>query len=120
MIFLAENQQWRWNGSFLENGDGRWTSPHNWTLPSINATGIIRNAVTGKVLGIASDEIKVEEQNLDNSTGQMWNIAPGDPSDCPSWGCYYNVSDYIKIINPASGKLLTALAAFDLRVLGII
>ena len=50
--FLAENQQWRWNGDLLENGDGRWTSSHHWTLPSINAPGIIRNADTGMVLGI--------------------------------------------------------------------
>ena len=40
------------NGGLLENGDGRWTSCHHWTLPSTNATGIIRNADTGKVLGI--------------------------------------------------------------------
>ena len=89
-------------------------------MPSINATGIIRNADTGKVLGIASNEIKVEEQNLDNSTGQMWQIALVDPSDCGSLnGCYHNVSGYFNIINPASGKLLTSLAAFDLRVFGM-
>ena len=62
---------------------------------------------------------QVEWQKFDNSTGQMWKIALVDPSDCGQWGCYYNVSDYINIINPASGKLLTALAAFDLRLLGI-
>ena len=117
--FLAENQQWKWNKGLLENGEGRWTSPHNWILPSINATGIIRNADTGKVLGIASDEIKVEEQNLDNSTRQIWKIVSVDPSDCGSQGCYYNVTGYFNIINPASGKLLAALAAFDLRVLGM-
>ena len=47
----------------------------------------------------------------------MWKIASVDPSDCASWG-YCNFSDYINIINPTTGKLLTALAAFDLRVLG--
>ena len=61
---------------------------------------------------------QVEEQKMDNSTGQMWTIALVDPSDCGLFGCQYNVSDYINIINPASGKLLTALAAFDLRLLG--
>ena len=64
------------------------------------------------------DLSKVEEQKLDNSSAQMWTIALVDPSDCGQWGCYYNVSDYINIIHPLSGKLLTALAAFDLRVLG--
>ena len=65
------------------------------------------------------DQTQVEEQKLDNSTDQKWKIVPVDPSDCGSWGCYYNVSGYFNIINPASGKLLTALAAFDLRILGI-
>ena len=63
-------------------------------------------------------QTQVEEQELDNSTGQIWKIALVDPSDCGHWGCYYNVSDYVNIINPASGKLLTALAAFDFRALG--
>ena len=117
--FLAQNQKWKGNGSLLANGDGRWISSHNWTLPSINTTGIIRNADTGKVLGIASDEIKVEEQNLDNSSGQIWKIALVDQSYCGLQGCYYDVTGYFNIINPASGKLLTALAAFDLRILGI-
>ena len=56
---------------------------------------------------------------MDNSTGQMWKIASVDPADCAPWGCYYNVTDYFNIINPTTGKLLTALAAFDLRILGI-
>ena len=56
MKFLAENRQWRWNGSLLQNGDGRWTSSHHWTLPSINATGIIRNVDTGMVLGIVDTD----------------------------------------------------------------
>ena len=70
----------------LENANGIWTSSHNWILPFINATGVIRNTDTGMVLGIASDKIKVEEQKLDNSTGQMWKIALLDPSDCNQWG----------------------------------
>ena len=40
----------------LQNGDGRWTSSHNWTLPSINETGVIRNADTGMVLGIVDTD----------------------------------------------------------------
>ena len=88
-------------------------------MPFINTTGVIRNADTGKVLGIASDGIKVEEQKLDTNSGQMWKIALVDPSICEVWPCVYNVSGYFNIINPASGKLLTALAAFDLRVIGI-
>ena len=68
---------------------------------------------------LSIDQTQVEEQKLVNSTGQMWKIALVDPSDCAYWGCYYNVSGYFNIINPASGKLLTALAAFDLRILGI-
>ena len=91
---------------------------HNWKLPSLNAIGIIRNADTGKVLGIEVDGTKVEEQKFDNSTGQMWKIALVDPSDCVM-DCFYNSSSYFTIENPASGKLLTALAAFDLRVHGI-
>ena len=111
--FLAQNQKWKGNGSLLENGDGRWTSSHNWTLPSINTTGIIRNADTGKVLGIASNGIKVEEQKMNNSTGQIWKIALVAPSDCSVLECYFTIE------NLATGKLLTALAAFDLRVQGI-
>ena len=65
------------------------------------------------------DQTQVEEQILDNSTGQMWKLVPVDPSDCAWWGCYYNVSGYFNIINPTTGKLLTAPAAFDLRILGI-
>ena len=68
---------------------------------------------------LSIDQTQVKEQLFDNSTGQMWKIVPVDPSNCAEWGCYYNVSGYFNIINPASGKLLTALAAFDLRVLGI-
>ena len=51
-LFTAENQHWRWNGGSLQNGDGRWTSSHHWTFPSTNATGVIKNADTGMVLGI--------------------------------------------------------------------
>ena len=87
-------------------------------MPSLNAIGIIRNADTGKVLGIEIDGTKVEEQKFDNSTGQMWKIALVDPSDCVR-DCYYDLSGYFNIVNQASGKLLTALAPFDLRVLGI-
>ena len=65
MKFLAENRQWRWNGSLLQNGDGRWTSSHHWTLPSINATGVIRNADTGMVLGIVDrDRGEYEPDNM--------------------------------------------------------
>ena len=47
------------------NGDGRWTSSHHWTLPSINATGIIRNADTGMVLGIVDrDSGEYEPNNM--------------------------------------------------------
>ena len=113
MFISAENQQWRWNGILLENGDGRWTSPYKWNLPS--TTGIIKNVETGMVLGLGLEYppaagfrngINVEEQILDNSTGQMWNISRVD------------TSDFFTIQNIASGKFLTALAAFDLRVLG--
>ena len=74
----------------------------------MNATGIITNIDTGKALGIESDGIKVEEQSLNNSTtGQIWKI------------CYSNTSGYFTIESPASGKLLTAIAAFDLRVISM-
>ena len=48
----------------MENGDGRWTSSHKWTLPSINATGIIRNADTGMVLGIDRESGEYEPNNM--------------------------------------------------------
>ena len=64
------------------------------------------------------DQMQVEEQKLDNSTGQIWKIASVDPSDCEWWIFNCNVSGYFNVINPATGKLLTALAAFDLKVLG--
>ena len=70
------------------------------------------------MLFILLDQTQVEEQKLDNSTGQVWKIALVDPSDCKR-NCYYNSSGYFHIINPASGTLLTALSAFDLRALGI-
>ena len=66
------------------------------------------------MLFILLDQTQVEEQKLDNSTGKMWKIALVDPSES-----YFNSSGYFNIINPASGKLLTALAAFDLRVIGV-
>ena len=54
------------NGSLLQNGDGRWTSSHHWTLPSINATGVIRNTDTGMVLGIVDrDSGEYEPNNME-------------------------------------------------------
>ena len=80
--------------------------------------GIIKNTNSGKVLSITGDGVKVEEQKLDNSTSQMWKISLVDASEC-LWFCF-NSSGYIIIENPSSGKLLTAPAAFDLRVLSMI
>ena len=55
------------NGSLLQNGDGRWTSSHHWTLPSINATGVIRNADTGMVLGIVDTDSLAKGENEPNN-----------------------------------------------------
>ena len=60
------------------------------------------------VLGIASDGVTVAEENFDNSSGQIWKTAKTDQT-----------LGYFTIINPASQKLLTALAAFDLRIHGM-
>ena len=57
------------------------------------------------VLGVVNDGVTVAEENFDNSSGQIWEIGKSD-----------HTSGYFTISNPTSKKLLTALAAFDLRI----
>ena len=128
---LHDNSEWirskDVSGYFtLRNGNcGKYLTgqssgtPNFFTIEGNDDSFFIQLSYIMLVILLIDQNTQVEEQTLDNSIGQMWKIVPVDPYDCGWWGCYYNVSDFFNLINPASGKLLTALAAFDLRVLGI-
>ena len=86
----------------LENRAGHWISHDQWELPPEDSTGAIRNVDTGMVLGI--DGLHVLEEIWDESPEQIWKIGKSD------------TSGYFTITNQASGKPLTAPAAFYLSI----
>ena len=103
-LFLG--QLWMLNDTTLKNKANIWQSNDDWILETINQSIYIENMSNHTVLGIAKTDTVIAEDLDQYKFGEAW--IKGEPDN----------EGFFTLTNMKSRKLLTAISAQILKVMG--
>ena len=105
-FFCFLGQLWMLNDTTLKNKANIWQSNDNWKLETINQSIYIENMSNHTVLGIAKTDTVIAEDLDQYKFGEAW--IKGEPDN----------EGFFTLTNMKSRKLLTAISAQILKVMG--